>query len=354
MSGIPQNWRDLAALIDPTGRCNDPCGENRDLDWYEIYALATSNMVAPTLYSELVKKNCLHLAPTEVQHALRELHHLNKARNSRQQSVLKDTVRILNTRGIEPLLLKGSISLLSETMSEVTDRMMSDIDIALYNAPPERGEEALIQSGYRHAIGQEPAEYHGHHHLAPLFHPSGEGYVEIHRELLVKKIPKSILSLEQVIKDAIFFDWNGLKLWVPSIEHRIMHNVLHHQLQDAASYIDRCSLRQLLEFVQLRDLSAATKMDWREQFKHLDDCGLGEPIRVYLLLIQNLFNQKLPAGVKIDKKCHKAEGRIWYWHNNQRLLKYYLIAKRLMRLPIRLMTPSWYPKKYRQIRNRWM
>jgi hypothetical protein len=159
MSGIPQNWRDLAALIDPSGRCNDPCGENRDLDWYKIYALATSNMVAPTLYSQLVKKNCLHLAPIEVQHALRELHHLNKARNSRQQSVLKDTVRILNTRGIEPLLLKGSISLLSETMSEVTDRMMSDIDIALYNAPPERGEEALIQSGYRHAIGQEPAEY---------------------------------------------------------------------------------------------------------------------------------------------------------------------------------------------------
>lgn len=353
MSEIPQNWRDLAALLDPLGCCTDALADKSSLDWYGIYALAATNLVAPSLYSALLERGRLQLAPTEVREALRELHRLNQLRNYRQRSVLRDVTRILNARGIEPLLMKGSIALAVDQRSGLTDRMMSDLDIALHNASPDLGEQALLSAGFWHAPDQGPMEFIGSHHLAPLFHPSGEGYVEVHRDLLGGKIPRDALSLEQVCGAATPVYWEGLRLWIPSIEHRLVHNALHYRVQDISKIADGCLLRSLLEFVQLNATPAAVNIDWSKQIQRLDDYGLGNELRVYLLLAKHLFNQPMPMGIHLDKAIHKSVSWMWFWMAHPRLYRSYMKSKRLKSLPARLLTPSWYPKKFRYIRREW-
>lgn len=352
-SSIHRNWRDLADLLDPVGCCADSLVEERPLDWYGIYTLAAAHLIAPALYSALSTTNRLHIAPADVRKALGELYRLNEARNNRQRKILRDIVRILNAQGIEPLLMKGSIALLPDQPSHAADRVMSDLDIALHNAAPERGEEALLVAGYRHATDQGPPGYQGHHHLAPLFHPNGEGYVEIHREVLEDKVPAGALALAAVCAAAEPVNWDGLRLWIPSIEHRLLHNALHHQVQGAVSYADRCSLRQLMEFVRLRASPAAAGIDWKDQLRRLDAFGVGDPVRVYLLLAARVFAQPLPAGVDLSKANRRAESRVWSRLGHPRLYLGVILASRLRYLPQRLITPSWYPEKYRRLHRRW-
>jgi len=81
-----------------------------------------------------------------------------------------------------------------------------------------------------------------------LFHPSRDGYVELHRSLLSTRVPAQALPLEAVRADAEPLAWDDLRLWLPSLEHRLLHNALHHQVQNDVARSDRRDLRQLLEF----------------------------------------------------------------------------------------------------------
>ncbi|MEK8095462.1 nucleotidyltransferase family protein [Methylocystis sp. IM3] len=353
---IPQNWRDLAALLDPAGLCPDPLEEGRPLDWHGLYALAAAQLVAPALHAALEATGRLRRAPPEVRAALGELRRLNEARNRRQRAILRDAVRLLNAQGLEPLLLKGAVALLPDQPPVARARMMSDLDIALRNADPERGEAALYAAGYRCAGGAfELSHYRRfHHHLAPLFPPGGAGYFEIHRRLFADEASARALPLADVCAAAEPAQWEGLRLWIPSPEHRLLHNALGHQIQDAIIRADTCALRPLIEFAQLRASPAAAGIDWSDRLRRLDAVGVGDPLRVYLLLAERLFGQKLPAGVTARQANRRAERRVWILIRRPRLFRAYALAGYVMRLPRRLLTPGWRSAIELRLRRRWM
>lgn len=85
--------------------------------------------------------------------------------------------------------------------------------------------------------------------------------MELHRSVLSSRLPAESLPLASMRAAAQRHDWQGLRLWVPSLEHRLLHNALHHQAQNAAFRHDHRSLRQLLEFAQLRSLPGAEAID---------------------------------------------------------------------------------------------
>lgn len=307
-------------------------------------------MLAPALYTALEDKGRLDSAPMEVREALTAFHRLNADRNARLRKVLADTVRILNARGIEPLLLKGCITLLPGQGRRAEARMMSDLDIALVDAAPEQGEAALAAAGYWCAPNQGPADYPDLHHLAPRFHPGGAAYVEIHRRTFSDSVPAEVLPLAEICRDARPVDWNGLRLRVPSIEHRLLHNALHHQIQDGALRIPYpFALRQLLEFVQLCVTPAAEEVDWNASLSRLDLFGMGEPVRAYMLTAERLFALPLPGGVTPKSATRAADNLMWLLRSHPRLLRAAVLAARLPRLPRRLVTPGWYPEKYKHL-----
>lgn len=348
----PKLWTDLAALLDPARRCAGPAVSGSHPDWYALYALAAGQLVAPLLLARLLENDCLHLVPEDVRDALEVVHDLNAAHNDRMRAILRDTVRLLNAQGIEPLLLKGSICLLPGQAPGGSTRMIGDIDLALVNAAPEWGEEALLAGGYWHAPDQGPFDYRESHHLAPLFHPGGEGYVEIHREICSPRVPAGVLPLAKVSARAERLHWDGLRVCIPSRADRILHNALHHQFQDTPPLLpSRCAMRQLHEFVQLRALTAGPDVDWPETLSALQAHGLDEKLRAYLLLAEHLFAQPLPSGVEVTQGSLHHLHRMWWWMSHPRLLRLALFAVRLPNLPKRLFDPGWYPKTYRRIRR---
>jgi hypothetical protein len=351
----------LAALLDPAGVFRNRATAPPDRDWLALFRLAAAHLVAPSLYATLAARDQLHQIPVEVREALAALHALNDQRNRRLRAVLRDTVQILNQAGIEPILLKGSIALLPDQYPHAFARMLGDLDLAVAEAEPNQAVKALLAAGFYYARNTDPASYAtDHHHLAPLFHPSGNGYVEIHRELLVGRIPKAVLSLAMLQASARPLDWDGVRTGIPALEHRLLHNALHHQLQDQAFFSDRRSLRQLLEFAQLRALPDAAALDWPGLFQRLDAAGAGDAVRGYLLAEQRLFGQSLPDGVSITRAARRAEDRFWLRLNHPRLnrllewrWRMICYARRLPNLPKRLLTPAWYPAKYRFLRQQW-
>lgn len=353
--GHASRWHDLAALLDPAGRLADPLAAARPLDWVGLYRLASAQLVAPHLYARLAARGCLDRVPGEVREALAGLHWLNAQRNERLRAVLRDTVRLLNAAGIEPLLLKGAIALLPDQYPQAGARMLSDLDLALMDAEATEAEALLRAAGYRDADNiPDPDHYTlNHHHLAPLFHPSGDGYVELHRNLLVARVPTEALSLEQVRAAATPLDWEGARVWVPSLEHRLLHNALHHQVQNDAFCNDQRDLRQMLEFAQLGALPGAAAIDWAARLARLDRLGCGSAVRAYFLAGNRLFAQPLPAGVQPDWAARWAEWRFWWLIDHPRWRPVLIYARRLPNLPRRLVTPSWYPEKVRYLRQQW-
>lgn len=173
------NLLNLAALLDPLGA--SPAHEHR-IDWEEVYRLSALHLVTPILYQRLAETDRLADVPQDVRDALRHVFDLNAERNERQRRILHDTVRFLNEAGMEPLLLKGAVSLLPSQGPYAAARMLSDIDVLVPNVPPEAAAKVLLERGYTHMPGHEPRDSAScSHHLAPLFHPAGHGYVEIHR-----------------------------------------------------------------------------------------------------------------------------------------------------------------------------
>ena len=150
-----------------------------------------------------------------------------------------------------------------------------------------------------------------------------------------------------------------MHLQVPSLAHRLLHNSLHHQVQDGAWADDRRSLRSLLEFAQWRGLPAARELDWPALLAGLDAVGVGDAVRVDLLATQHLFGQPLPAGVRPTPVALAIEGRFW-WRQAHPLLSWGLdrrlrlvqFTRRLPNLPRRLLTPGWLPAKLKALRRR--
>lgn len=347
------NLLNLAALLDPLGA--SPAHEHR-IDWEEVYRLSALHLVTPILYQRLAETDRLADVPQDVRDALRHVFDLNAERNERQRRILHDTVRFLNEAGMEPLLLKGAVSLLPSQGPYAAARMLSDIDVLVPNVPPEAAAKVLLERGYTHMPGHEPRDSAScSHHLAPLFHPAGHGYVEIHRRAFMSaRVPPAILPYEALCADAERVQWGELSLLVPSIGHRLLHNILHQQVQNTGRFLpSRCSLRQLFDFVLLRRDADAHGFDWQHLMTQLDGLGLDSATRSYLLSAELLFGQPMPEGVRL-RRSHRAYHRIaWMLNRHRRLLSVAVLAERLTNLPRRLVTPSWYPMKLRAIRRSW-
>ena len=143
-------------------------------------------------------------------------------------------MRLLNQAGIEPLLLKGSIALLPGQYPHAFSRMLGDLDIAVAETELPTAVATLQSADFYPAPNIDPAHWSAadHHHWLPLFHPSGDGYVELHHRPLSARVPTAALSLPLMRTHAQPLDWDGVHLNIPTLEHRLLHNALHHQVQD--------------------------------------------------------------------------------------------------------------------------
>src|SRR5262249_945893 len=155
----------------------------------------------------------------------------------RQQCI--EVGSILSKANLRAVLLKGAAWLFDGSSISAADRMMVDIDLLVPAEDVDAAVKALIACGYYEPDDSLVEIEHFHH--PPLLPPGGETCVEIHRDLSHRP---GLLAARAVL-DAASQVAPGLLL--PALRHRLLHNVIHGQIEngDRAGHV--VNLRDTLD-----------------------------------------------------------------------------------------------------------
>jgi len=237
----------LSLVLDPSQR--DAVRAQVDapsFDGLAFMALANAQKVGPALLPAL-RRHCLaETLSADLASYLALLLEANGARNHRLAAQCRDIGHVLAAAGLEGTLLKGACWLFAGG-AESEDRLIVDIDLLLPRAAVPDAVDALVTAGYRDTSDRFEEPDHFHH--APLLPPPAAGgslaAVELHRDLGWQR---HLLPAEDVLRAARPV---APGLLLPRPEHRLLHNVLHAQHQDAAWAGGVIGLRDLLDVARL-------------------------------------------------------------------------------------------------------
>lgn len=278
-----------------------------ECDWINIFAVADRGLVAPLLYSCICDKQMENVCPEDFIQALKAYSGANQKRNAIHRDILIEAASHLNKVGIKPTLLKGAHALVG-LLPHSESRIISDIDLLI---PEERLEEALevlLGLGYYHDADANHSHSLDSHHVDPLFHPSGEGYLELHRRpnfsdryspLISNCFDSSSLELKTI---------DGADFYVLFPWQLLLYNQVHHFhsfLSDDASIYEHPDMRYLSEqaglLVQLGNPQKLVEVS-RLVFKDKLNVSLQQ-----FFLLRELFDIKLPDGLVSDNKNIRDE-----------------------------------------------
>lgn len=347
MNFSPHRW--LGRCLAPDALC--PTAElmsalnSPDFAWEPLLALAHRHLVAASWYAALRRRGLLERAPVEIGEHLAALHDLSLQRNRLLRRELIRAACACNALGIEPVLLKGALALLPGQPPEMAARLLGDLDLLL---PADRiadGRNALQTLGYYATHAED--HYASHHHAPPLVHPDHGVKFELHRAVLGGALAAA-LPAEEVWQDSQRIGVEQAVVRAPSPTHRVLHNLLHTLVQDHRAELGTLELRQILDLVQFRARDDA-RIAWPLIQARFTGLGQGLALGAYLQIIHNLFGQPLPASVQSPMAAIWLRGKFTWCLRYPRASRGFYWWMRLKRLPKRLLTPSWYPLKIREL-----
>jgi hypothetical protein len=153
-------------------------------DWKYFTFLAAEHGIAALIYSNLAGKDLLPKIDKDAVNALKESLIKSMTRNAFHAEILYDVVRLLNSRTIKTILLKGMALELSEYGNSGL-RQMTDIDILISREDCLRARNILEKNGFISSPVKSPLHnliiFNTGKHL-PAMYRNGAA-VEIHYEL---------------------------------------------------------------------------------------------------------------------------------------------------------------------------
>jgi Uncharacterised nucleotidyltransferase len=328
-----------------------------DVLWPQILWLAGNHLVTPSLSGALRRRGVFDVLPGDIREYLDAIRELNRERNRILYDELIAVAQRLNHIDVEPILLKGAIALLPDQYPGAEDRVIGDLDLLL---PLDRIDEAfaaLRKTGY-HAPSLEhtlPGAHKRNHHAPPLLHPELPVEIELHKRMLFDDRAAARLRA-RMVETSIVLPGADVRMRVPDLATRLLHNFLHNQIQDRNHALFSMNHRQLLEFVQLRE-SGGARLDWASLVERLRP-EHRRAFAVYLLAAEHWYGQPYPPEL-----ARPAGSRLMFmisimvqsrrdWH---RAFAPYVFARRylprLLKLPLRFLTPGWFVLKYRALRR---
>jgi hypothetical protein len=254
--------------------------------WPATIALANAHLLAPALFAALAAGGALDAMPAHVRDYLLHLYRANRQRNRLARHQLVEIVRELNREGIEPLLLKGALTLVSEPRFDPGSRMLADLDFAVPQRATQPALRALHRLGYRVRDQYPP----GHHAYAEFVRAGSPAAIDLHFELIDQPY---ILPVEEVWRRARQEQRFGA-FRVPWPTHRILHNVLHAQIHHRGAYYHAA-----LDLRQLHDLAHLSRaygpgVHWEYVRERLDRHRLATPLLSYLWAAHRMLGAPWP------------------------------------------------------------
>ncbi len=263
-----------------------------ELPWEQVIWLANSHLVLPSLWFSIRNKKIDELLPDDVREYCKELYVLNKRRNEKIRKQLVEAVIALNKVKIVPVLLKGGKHLVENDYGDIGARIISDIDLLVPEQDARLCLEILNQQGYRE-VENPGLDYGGHHHYAPMKRPNEIAVFEVHRRILAKN--SEMLPVEKALSEArvIKREWGEVK--VLSERHRLLHNILHSQIDDKAYFRGLVPVRSIYEaIVELKNGRSVEPWGWVQA--KMEQYGQERIYQSYVSMAKQGFGMGLPNG----------------------------------------------------------
>jgi hypothetical protein len=220
--------------------------EEPDIDWGDVAFLAREFGLEPALWSRLQDSDRGRTLPDAVAATLRDSYRHNAASLVWRTRQLKDVVHVLNDIDIEPLLIKGSRSLVEAPRQQLLECYMRDLDLVVPTDQFDASLDALRRHGYRAVPGQgKSATYEWAITKAPE-----PGPIDLHFEMGPSRVT-AILPTDVAFQGSQRGAVEGHRYRVLSPVHEIVHAVIHTELGDRAMVDKQIDPRRLLDIAEL-------------------------------------------------------------------------------------------------------
>ncbi len=268
-----------------------------DFEWEPVIYCSGQHLVTPALYFYLKKKKIFPLLNQELRDYLGLIYDLNLSRNKKIKEQLLALLPVLNTAGIEPLLLKGIASLLGELYESPGIRVLGDIDILVSKDKLNAAKNILLAQGYTFTPFRFQDIVGENKHLPAFIHNDQPVAIEIHRHPVALKHSEWVNNLSAWKNSTQIFLKTGV-VRLPTLEFRLLHNFCHCQIGDRGYLRGYINVRQLFEWVKLRK-EYEGEIDWIGINKKVDKCRSFTAWGGYLLSAEKYFSQPLVANTKL-------------------------------------------------------
>jgi hypothetical protein len=241
--------------------------------------------------------------PPDVAEFLEAIYVINLERNQECEDQLAQLIRVLNSIGVQPVLLKGFAAIVAGLYPTSGERIVTDIDILIPATRLPEILDLLAGIGYKPLDCYQDLAKEGEwevlcHHYPPIFSPAWPVTVELHVQPVdLPFVP--LLADKQVFSSAQTIKWRGGVCLLPSSTHFVIHNIIHSMLVNTQGKLERVSLRQLFEFT-LANRAYGGRIGWEAIGRIFDDHVCGKSLRQYLAINSNCMNMDVWPESKID------------------------------------------------------
>ena len=211
--------------------------KQNDIDWEFVVEVSTGYYVLPAMYCALKREGFLKHLPQELINFMEHIADTNRDRNTQIIFQAKELNTLLLSHNITPIFIKGTANLLAGLYTDITERMVGDIDFLFSSQDYPKAIQILKEHGYHYTDKPERLKP-DHRHYPRLIKKEYIAAIEIHNELLRNSYSQefnydSVKSSIQVIDNvAMLSDANMLNL-----------TILAGQINDYGYHYRRIALR---------------------------------------------------------------------------------------------------------------
>ena len=304
-------YRFIASVVSPfiaTEKIIEHIESCGPLDWEEVANIAGAHSIVQALYPALVEKHAIDSVPDEFLNYIKHLSELNYDRNSMMKVQLIEAVSHMNSLGIKPLLMKGAAHLVLDTFSNISDRLLTDLDILVPENDIKRISKALIEIGYQ--FDEENINFiETHHHYPPLIKQNECAMIELHRELMFHE-QQHVFPTEHAWKNTIDITLSeNAQAKVLNPTYRIFHSFLHSSLVDSLHLRGYVEIRQLHELARTQFMYSSN-IDWKVMQKYAQENGVGMQLNANLFVASKFMD--IPQFMEIINN-HATSAALHYY-----------------------------------------